>query len=45
MKKLISKAVNYAKRNPEQTKQYAKKAYDSVQKYKKNSKNKPNSKY
>lgn len=38
MKKLIQKATNYAKRNPGQAKKYAKKAYDSVQKQRNNSK-------
>ncbi|MGV2621703.1 hypothetical protein QRD89_13370 [Halobacillus sp. ACCC02827] len=34
MKKLIKKAVDYAKNNPEKTKHYAKKAYDTIQKKK-----------
>ncbi|EKE33105.1 hypothetical protein [Salimicrobium album] len=32
MKNLIRKAVSYAKRNPEKTKRYARKAYNTVSK-------------
>ncbi|WP_263622210.1 hypothetical protein [Halobacillus litoralis] len=34
MKKLIQKGIKYAKDNPEDAKRYAKKAYDTVKKYK-----------
>lgn len=43
MRNIIRKATEYAKRNPQQTKRYAKKALDTVQGYRKKSKpkNKP----
>ncbi|WP_277752117.1 hypothetical protein [Halobacillus salinus] len=40
MKKLIRKGIQYAKKNPEETKRYAKKAYDTIQKYRKKPKTK-----
>ncbi|WP_255822159.1 hypothetical protein [Halobacillus shinanisalinarum] len=39
MKNLIKKASDYAKKNPEQTKRYAKKAFDTIQKKRKSSTN------
>lgn len=38
MKNLIRKGIQYAKQNPEETKRYAKKAYDTIQKHRKKSK-------
>ncbi|WP_198162738.1 hypothetical protein [Halobacillus mangrovi] len=38
MRKIIRKATEYAKRNPQQTKRFAKKALDTAKGYRKKSK-------
>ncbi|WP_275897921.1 hypothetical protein [Halobacillus ihumii] len=41
VRKFIKKAADYAKQNPEQTKRYAKKAFDTVKNKRKSASNQP----